>query len=149
MKTNPTRYSSAVGEVWVMATFKVKYCHKISDIPAVRELCSALFTQAFYYYDIRCDKISFDSDHVHMIIEMGLYSKPELAKNLKGFVAKLLFRCAPWLKNSRRDGGFFWGSGLWNPAYDIRSVHDIGFYRRYLDKQKYAATQQRTLAQFS
>ena len=26
MKTNPTRYSSAVGEIWVMAPFKIKYC---------------------------------------------------------------------------------------------------------------------------
>ena len=42
MKTNPTRYSSAVGEVLVMATFKIKYCHKIFDILAVRQLCEAL-----------------------------------------------------------------------------------------------------------
>jgi hypothetical protein len=34
-KLNPTRYSSAVGEVWVMATFKTKYCHKVFDIPEV------------------------------------------------------------------------------------------------------------------
>ena len=46
MKTNPTRYSSAVGEIWVMATFKVKYCHKIFDILAVRLLCIASVNKA-------------------------------------------------------------------------------------------------------
>jgi len=145
MKTNPTRYSSAVGEVWVMATFKVKYCNKIFDIKAVRELTEALFSEAFQFYKIRCQKISFDSDHVHMLIDMGIYSKPQLAKMLKAFVAKQLFRLMPWLKNDKWDGGYFWGSGLWNPAYDIRSVNDIEFYRRYLDKQKYACKHQTML----
>ena len=92
--------------------------------------------------------MSFDSDHVHMIIDMGIYGKPEIAKMLKGFVAKNLFRLMPWLKNNKWDGGYFWNSGLWNPAYDIRSVNDIEFYRRYLDKQRYAAKGQTTLKNY-
>src|SRR3989338_10443801 len=92
MKLNPTRYSSAVGEVWVMATFKVKYCHKIFDILAVRLLCETLLYEAFQLYKINCQKLAFDSDHAHMIIDMGLYSKPQLAKMLKGYVARNLFR---------------------------------------------------------
>jgi len=135
MKTNPTRYSSAVGEIWVMATFKVKYCHKIFDILAVRLLCIALFTEAFNYYGIRCRKLAFDSDHVHMIIDMGLYSKIEIAKKLRGFVAKQLFRLMPWLKSNTWEGGYFWDSGLWNPAYDIRNISNMDFYERYLDRQ--------------
>ena len=143
MKKNPTRYSSAVGEIWVMATFKIKYCHKIFDIVAVRQLCDALLHEALTLYKIKCDKLSFDSDHVHMIIDMGLYSKIELAKKIKGFVAKQLFKLMPWLKQQR-----FWGSGLWNPAYDIRSINDIDFYRRYLDKQKYASAGQKMLSAY-
>ena len=141
MKSNPTRYSSAVGDIWVMATFKVKYCHKIFDIVAVRQLCDALLHEALTLYKIKCDKLSFDSDHVHMIIDMGLYSKIELAKKIKGFVGKKLFELMPWLKKSK-----VWGSGLWNPAYDIRSINDISFYRRYLDKQKYASAGQKMLS---
>ena len=76
MKTNPTRYSSAVGEVWVMATFKIKYCHKIFD--------------------------------------MGLYSKPQIAKKFRGYVAYNLFRLMPWLKANKWEGGY---SGT--PAYRI------------------------------
>ncbi len=143
MKTNPTRYSSAVGEVWVMVTLKIKYCHKIFDILAVRQLVDALLNEAFQYYGIRCSKLSFDSDHVHMIVDLGLYSRPELAKKLKGYVGKKLFQLIPWLKKQK-----FWGSGLWNPATDIRSINDMDFYNRYLDKQKYSCVGQKMLIAF-
>jgi putative transposase len=143
MKRNPTRYSSAVGEIWVMATFKIKYCHKIFDIMAVRQLTDALINEAFQHYHVRCRKLAFDSDHVHTIIDMGLYSKIELAKKIKGYVARNLFRLLPWLKKLK-----FWGSGLWNPAYDIRSINDMDFYDRYLDKQKYSSTRQTMLTAY-
>jgi len=145
MKRNPTRYSSAVGEIWVMATFKIKYCHKIFDTRAIRELVDALFTEACDFYRITCRKRAFDSDHIHMILDMGLYSKIELAKKMRGYVARKLFELMPWLKNNKWDGGYFWNSGLWNPAYDIRSINDMDFYSRYLDKQKYSGTGQRML----
>ena len=148
MKTNPTRYSSAVGEVWVMATFKIKYCHKLFDILAVRELCEALLSEAFSFYEITSRKVAFDSDHVHMIIDMGIYSKPEIAKKLRGFVAKGMFQLMPWLKNDKRNGGYFWNSGFWNPAYDIRGISDMAIYERYLDKQKYSSKGQKTLLSF-
>ena len=148
MKTNPTRYSSAVGEVWVMATFKIKYCHKIFDILAVRLLCLALLNEALQLYKINCKKIAFDADHVHMIIDMGLYSKPQIAKKLRGYVAYNLFHLMPWLKANKWEGGYFWNSGLWNPAYDIRNVSDLDFYMRYLDRQKYSETCQTILSSY-
>ena len=148
MKTNPTRYSSAVGEVWVMATFKIKYCHKIFDVLAVRVLCEALLYEAFQLYKINCQKLAFGSDHAHMIIDMGLYSKPQIAKMLKGYVARNLFRLMPWLKANKWEGGYFWNSGLWNPAYDIRNVSDLEFYMRYLDRQKYSSTSQTILSSY-
>lgn len=143
MKFYPTRYSSAVGEIWVMATFKVKYCHKIFDIVAVRQLCDALLHEAFSLYKVRCRKLAFDSDHVHMILDLGLYSKIELAKKLKGFVGRHLFLLMPWLKKTK-----FWRSGLWNPAYDIRSINNMNVYDRYLDKQKYSSTNQTMLSAY-
>ena len=142
-KTNPTRYSSAVGEIWVMATFKVKYCHKIFDNQGIREVCDAMFSQAFEHYGINCQKLAFDSDHVHMILDMGLYCKIELAKKLKGFVGRRLLDLLPFVKKQ-----YFWGSGMWNPAYDIRSINDMAFYNRYLDKQKYSSTNQKMLTAF-
>ena len=142
-KLNPVRYSSAVGEVWVMVTFKVKYCHKIFDILGVRELTDALLHQAFYKYNINCRKLAFDSDHVHIIMDMGLYSKPEIAKKIKGYVGRKLLCMIPWLKKTK-----FWGSGLWNPAYDIRSINDMNFYERYLDKQRYASAGQTMISAY-
>ena len=143
MKLNPTRYSSAVGEIWVMATFKIKYCHKIFDIPAVRVLCNALLWEALNLYQIQCKKLAFDSDHVHLIVEMGLNDKPKLAKKLKGYVGKHLLSMLPWLKKK-----FFWGSGLWNSASDVRSINDMDVYLRYLDKQKYSVKGQKMLISF-
>ena len=143
MKYNPTRYSSAVGEIWVMATFKVKYCHKIFDVQGYRELADALLRQAFSKYQITCRKLAFDSDHVHIILDMGLYSKIELAKKIKGYVGQKLLSMVPSLKKKH-----FWGSGLWNPAYDIRSINDMGIYERYLDKQKYASANQTMLSAY-
>ena len=144
MKLNPTRYSSANGEVWVMSTFKVKYCHNIFDNQAVRELTDALLSEAFSLYHIHCKKVAFDSDHVHMILDIGIFSKPELAKMLKGYVAKQMFMMMPWLKQK-----YFLGSGMWNPAYDIRNVNDMGYYLQYLDKQKYSSTCQKMLNSYA
>ena len=143
MKFKPTRYSSTVGEIWVMATFKTKYCHKVFDIKAVRQLCDALLYEAFALYKIRIRKLAFDSDHVHITLDLGLYSKIELAKKVRGYVGKKMFELMPWLKQQK-----FWGSGLWNPAYDVRSIQDMDFYDRYLDKQKYSSTHQKMLSAF-
>ena len=142
-KLNPSRYSSAVGDIWVMATFKVKYCHKIFDVQGYRELTDALLHQAFSKYKITCRKLAFVSDHVHIILEMGLYSKIEIAKKIRGYVGRKLLDMLPLLKKDK-----FWGSGLWNPAYDIRNISDMNFYERYLDKQKYASAGQTMLSAY-
>ena len=143
-KQNPTRYSSAVGEIWVMATFKVKYCHKIFDDPLVRRLCEILFKKAFEKYNIVCRKMAFDADHVHIILDLGLYSKIDVAKKLKGFVGYKLLKNMQWVKKK-----YFWASGMWNPAYDIRNINDMSIYMRYLDKQKYSTKGQVSLLSFS
>ena len=64
------------------------------------------------------------------------------------FTAERYNRLMPWLKKNKWEGGYFWNSGLWNPAYDIRSVNDIEFYKRYLDRQKYSSTNQTILSSY-
>lgn len=142
MKSNTIRYSSANGEIWAMATFKSKYCHKIFSIPFVRKACTELFEEAMRKYNIRYEKIGFDEDHVHIMLELGLLSKPEIAKKLKGYTGRKLLGKFSWLKQK-----YFWGSGLLNPAYDIRT-HDPGIISRYIDKQKYAYAGQKMLSSF-
>ena len=94
-KDNPTRYSSAVGEAWQHAMFKVKYCHEIFDIKEVREECDRLFDEASQRYCIPIVGKGFDSNHVHMKLDLGVYSRPQVAKMLKGYVAKKLFKKFP------------------------------------------------------
>jgi len=143
MKTNPTRYSSAVGEVWIMLTLKTKYCHNIFDKRAIREYTDVALTDALTHYGIMWRKKTFDSNHVHINLCMGIYSKPEIAKKLKGFTAPKILKEFWWLKS-----WLFRGGGFWNSATDGRSG-DMDFYDRYLDQQKYAPTSQKTLFAFS
>jgi len=133
MKTNPVRYSSMVGESWHHFSFKVKYCHKIFDDEEVRNECHKLLIEAFERNNIRYEEIGFDRDYVHGIMDIGLYSRPQAAKLIKGYVAKKMFQRFPELKKK-----YFWGSGLWNPASWIDSVgKDKEFMKSYIRKQRY------------
>ena len=131
-KENPVRYSSAVGEAWMHASFKVKYCHKVFDIKEVREECDALFDEASKKYGIPIDGKGFDSDHVHMKVDICNYTRPQVAKNLRGYVAKKLLKKFPWLKKK-----YFWGSGLWSKCYYIGSPKSLDGLNNYLKKQKW------------
>ena len=115
-------------------SFKVKYCHNIFDIQEIRNATKALFIKACKLYKIVWKNIGFDSNHMHSILDIANYSRPEVAKMLKGYIAKKLFKLFPWLKDK-----YFWGSGLWSPAYYMDSVgRDIEFMESYVMKQKYA-----------
>jgi|SRR3989338_7599605 len=133
MKTNPIRYSSAVGEVWIMMTFKTRYCHNVFDKKEIRDYANEVISEALDHYGIRWQKKSFDSNHVHVNLDMGIYSKPEIAKMLKGFTAPKIFKKFPWLRSR-----LFRSSGFWNPATDGRTG-DMEYYDKYLDRQKYSA----------
>ena len=142
MKTNPIRYSSQVGEVWIMLTLKVKYCHNIFDKQLIREFTDAVLTEALNHYGIRWRKKTFDSNHVHTILDMGIMSKPEITKKLKGFTTPKIFKEFPWLRSR-----LFRSHGFWSPASDGRTG-DMHFYDKYLDKQKYGLTDQAKLTVF-
>jgi REP element-mobilizing transposase RayT len=131
-KENPTRYSSAVGDAWMHVMFKVKYCHKVFDHKEVREYCDSLFEEASKRYGIPIDRKGFDADHVHMKLDIGNYSRPEVAKKLKGYVAKKLLKKFLWMKQK-----YFWGSGFWNPSYYMGTPNDLEGLDTYLKKQKW------------
>ena len=142
-KENPTRYSSAVGDVWLQAMFKVKYCHNIFDIKEVREECNQLFDEASNKYGIPINGKGFDSNHVHMKIDIGNYPRPQVAKKLKGYVARKLLMKFPSIKRK-----YFWKYGLWNPSYFIGSAQNMEAFDRYLRKQRWFDPTQTRLAEF-
>ena len=129
---NPTRYSSAVGESWQHCEFKVKYCHCIFDDEIYREGMRTLLLEAAYEYEIPLGEIGFDNNHVHFMADMGLYSRPEVAKLLRGYTAKKFFAHFPEAKKK-----YFWDSGFWNPSYYIGSPKNVQNTINYIRKQKY------------
>ena len=138
-KLDPVRYSSAVGEAWMHAMFKVKYCHPIFDDEIYREGAMLLLQEAAYRYQMYLDEIGFDDNHVHFLVDVGMYKREEVAKNLKGYIAKKFFEYFPELKLPKKQGGLFWDSGLWNPSYYIGSPKNLENTRKYIRKQKFGS----------
>jgi REP element-mobilizing transposase RayT len=98
-------------------SFKVKYCHEIFRYKEVESLCRHIFLKTAKDLDIDIQELGFDRNHVHMIVDIGLKSLPEIAKYLKGRSGYKILKTFPWLK--RR---YFWGSGMWNPAIYFDSL---------------------------
>ena len=136
-KTNPVRYSSAVGEAWQHCEFKIKYCHCLFDDEIYREGMRTLLLEAAYEYEIPLGEMGFDDNHVHFMADIGLFSRPEVAKRLKGYTAKKFFEFFPELKRPKHEGGLFWKSGLWNPSYYIGSPKNARNTINYIRRQKY------------
>lgn len=106
------RRSSANGRALFHFMFKVKYCHNIFDDELVKNRCEKIFREVAQDKDFEIGEMGFDRNHVHSLIEIGVYSRPQIAKFLKGISAKKLLREFPYIKKK-----YFWGSGLWNPSY--------------------------------
>jgi len=154
-KENPVRYSSAVGEAWMHAMFKIKYCHPIFDDEVYREGMHTLLLEAAYEYGIELGVMGFDNNHVHFMVDIGMYKREEVAKLLRGYSAKKFFEFFPELKRPKNEGGKFWGSGLWSPAYYMGSPQNFENTVNYIQHQKYGRSsplqdrQQTTLTSFA
>jgi putative transposase len=123
--------SSSIGRHVMHIAFKVKYCRKIFEYESVRTLCEKIFRDVAQEMKIDVQEIGFDKDHVHIIVDIGLYSIVEVAKKLKGVSGYKLLRTFKWLKKR-----YFWGSGLWNPATYFDSVgNNASAVRKYVKNQ--------------
>ncbi len=128
------RRSSCVGDSWVHAMFKVKYCHDVFDDAEVRAWLQAKLCEISSQYNMPIKNLGFDSNHLHMKLNIGVISKPEAAKILRGITGRQIFQAFPWLKEK-----LFWGSGFWNPAYFMDNVgKDADAIEEYISKQKYS-----------
>ena len=149
MKNNPTRYSSAVGNVWVMATLKIKYCHKIFDNKLLQQLVEnhirivAILNRE--KFGIILHEVGIYRDHVHLVFQFGPNIK--LCKCISLFKqrsAYYAFKAFPWLKG--RDEMNILGKGVnqklfckgkfWSGAYYFDSVgEDFNRKCEYARKQ--------------
>jgi putative transposase len=124
-------HSSSVGRLWVHLAFKVKYCHKIFRIPAIKMRCEQLLWEAINQLGLECNELGIDEDHIHFVMDVGLNPLPNIIKKLKGYSAKKLLQEYPWLKRQ-----YFWGSGMWNPSYYFDSLgKDLEQLSDYVRKQ--------------
>ena len=71
-KENPVRYSSAVGEAWLHAMFKVKYCHTIFDDEIYREAINTLLCEAAYENEIEIGEMEFHNSNLHFMVDIGM-----------------------------------------------------------------------------
>lgn len=127
------RASSCVGDSWCHATFKVKYCHRIFVIEELRMFVFDLLNQISAGYNLPIEDVGFGDDHVHFDVDINVRSKPETAKIFKGIIAKMVFRKFPAIKKQ-----YFYGSGLWNPAYFLDNIgRNREEIKNYIKKQQY------------
>ena len=131
-KENPVRFSSAVGEAWLHCEFKIRYCYNLFDDEIYREGMRTLLLEAAYEAEIPIGEIGFDDNHVHFMADIGMYSRDEVAKALKGSSAKKFFESFPEAKRK-----YFWNSGFWNPSYWMGSPKNFESTIRYIQNQKY------------
>ena len=91
-----------------------------------------LLLEAAYDYEIPLGEIGFDNNHVHVMADIGLYSRSQIAKLIRGYTAKKFFEHFPECKKK-----YFWDSGLWNSSYYIGSPKNLKNTINYIRKQKY------------
>ena len=74
-----------------------------------------------------------------MVLDLGIKSKPEITKKLKGYTGRKFFQFFPELKKSKVEGGLFWDSGLWSPASYGSGPENVKFTVNYVKHQKYGS----------
>ena len=142
-------YSSSVGKNVMHMCFKAKYCHKVFDDERVKGRCAEILQDAARRHGVSIRELGFDRDHVHITVDAGPNHSPaSMAKILKGNSGYRLLREFPYLKRK-----YFWGSGLWSPAYYFdslgeRTCSEIDAYVRN-QGEKTVGMKQWTLADFA
>ena len=133
MNDDLVSYSHAQIRIWVHLLLKTKYAHNVFDDKEFREACQTEIKSIFEKHKIECDRIGFDSNHFHAIIDLARWSVTTLLKIVKGTSGKHLLEKFPSIKKN-----FFWGSGLWSGTKYVYSVgRDKKSVEKYVAKQKY------------
>ena len=138
MERDIQKYAHGLSSIFVHMSFKTKYCHNVFNIKNFREACGTCFKEVAITYELNLISIGFDSNHAHMIIDLGKYSEPELRKLFKGTSGFRLLKQFPEIKQK-----YFWGSGLWGRQYYCYSIgSDMKVLKNYIRKQKFFAIMQ-------
>ncbi len=133
MQRDIQKYAHGLSSIYAHMSFKAKYCHNVFDIEEFRNACGECFKQIALQNEILLKAIGFDSNHIHLIADLGKYSEPELRKLFKGTSGYTLLKQFPEIKKK-----YFWGSGLWGRQYYCYSIgSDMVVLQKYIKKQKF------------
>ena len=134
MNDDLVKYEHGVSRIWVHISYKTKYAHNVfEEHEEVRKRCEELLIETAKSNNIEVDTIGFDSNHVHFISDLGLYSLPRFHKIFKGTLGKKLLEQFPEIKKK-----YFWGSGFWSRTKYCYSIsRDKNQIENYVAKQKF------------
>ena len=133
MNNDLVSYAHAQYRIWIHVSLKVKYCHEVFDVREFREACQETMIEILETHKIEYDKIGFDSNHFHIILDLGLWKISELIKVMKGISGYKLLKQFPEIKKK-----YFYGSGLWSGTKYAYSIgRDKNSIQKYIAKQKY------------
>lgn len=134
MNIDLVKYEHGVSRIWVHISYKTKYAHNVFEKhEEVRKRCEELLMQTANVNEIKIDRIGFDSNHLHFISDLGLYSLPNFHKLFKGTLGKKLLEEFPEIKKK-----YFWGSGFWSRTKYCYSIgRDKKQIENYVAKQKF------------
>ncbi|MFH0836622.1 MAG: IS200/IS605 family transposase [Candidatus Aenigmatarchaeota archaeon] len=112
------RASSSYTRIEAHMSFKVKYSHNVFDFVDFKERCIQIFQEVAEQIRVQIIEIGFERNHVHMdIVSRPNYSYSWVTKKFKGTSGKKLLKEFSEIKKT-----YFWGSGLWSPAFYVDSV---------------------------
>lgn len=147
MNKDLVSYAHAQIRIWIHVSLKIKYCHEVFDIKEFRESCQEMMIQIFKEHNIEYDRIGFDSNHFHTILDLARWKIDDLIKVMKGISGYKLLKQFPEIKKK-----YFYGFGLWSGTKYVYSVgRDKASVERYVAKQKYFSVVkgQRSLFEFA
>ena len=138
MKQNLVKYGHGIGRLYAHIRFKTKYTHKVFEKePEFRAACEKIFYKIAEDNKIDIGIPGFDDNHMHMVVDIGLKSIPQMKKLFKGTSGRKLFQQFPEVKKK-----YFWGSGLWSPVTYGANPTEINFTVNYIRTQKYGSARE-------
>ena len=110
--------SHARYDLWYHLVWATKYRRRVWTHEYGKKRVEQILREVAAHYDMKIDRISCLSDHVHMSISAPPRIAPSrMAQILKSVSTKLLIQEFPWLTKK-----FYWGREIWAQGYFVRSV---------------------------
>jgi len=128
-KVELVRYSHSLGESGLHLQFTPAYRRPVFEIPKVRRLVRLYLENKTKRMGIILAGIGFGPDHLHVFVcNFKNYSIAELARQLKGFVSRMMRKNHKKLFRHLLWGDKFWTSGYFHRTVGAVTTETMKFY---------------------